>query len=186
MTTSTQEFPHDAVGMDSSMVTAVALAASLSVCFVISGTHTPLPSLWGAAAFLFLAVRHDVQFKRIPNWLTFSSLGLALGFAGISGGLAGLGIALAGAGVAFGVLFVPFCFRAIGAGDVKALMVLGALWGPALLIHALIWMILVGGFVAVLQLVINHAMGTMQARGIPFAVCMALGGSAFQVWGGLW
>lgn len=193
----------------------VALGAALGVCasFVLSGTDAPLPALGWAAAFLFLAVESDVRARRIPNWLTFPALAGALALAAWQGGLVGALHALAGAGVALAILFLPFAFRWLGAGDVKAVMVLGALWGREAIVPALWWMILVGGVLAVALLAsrgelldllrrwgsslwhsllsrrpVYHApaRGSAAVEGLPFAVAMGLGAAAFQLWGAPW
>lgn len=191
-----------------------ALVAALVVAgFVFSSSQTPLPALPWAAAFLFFAIQQDVRSLRIPNWLTLPALALALALGGVTGGLAGFGTALAGAGLALAILFVPFACNALGAGDVKAGMVLGALWGVEAFLPAFWWMVVAGG---VLALVLVAASGglpdllsrwarsakyslylrkivyfqpgeqTAAAGGLPFAVAMGLGGVAQQLWGTPW
>jgi prepilin peptidase CpaA len=91
--------------------------------------EAPLPATEWVAAFLFLAIEHDVRSMRLPNWLTLGGLAGALGLAVAERGLPGLGYAAAGAGAALAVLFLPFSMRWLGAGDVKAMMALGAFWG---------------------------------------------------------
>jgi len=193
----------------------VALGAALGVCasFVLSGTDAPLPAFGWAAAFLFLAVERDVRTRRIPNWLTFPALAGALALAAWQDGLGGALHALAGAGVALAILFLPFALRWLGAGDVKAVMVLGALWGREAIVPALWWMILVGGLLAVALLASRGELGDLLRRwgssfwhsllsrrpvyhapargsaaveGLPFAVAMGLGAAAFQLWGAPW
>lgn len=70
----------------------------------------------------------DLRTRRIPNWLILVGL------------LAGLGLALKtgdflhplqGLALAFAIGIVPFALRALGAGDVKAAMVVGLFVGPA-------------------------------------------------------
>ena len=100
----------------------------------------PSPTVWWAAAFLFLVVEEDLRRRRIPNWLTFPGLGIALAAATWAGGGSGLLAALLGAGLALAIFFPLFLLRCMGAGDAKALMVLGALWGPGTLLGGLWWM----------------------------------------------
>jgi prepilin peptidase CpaA len=173
----------------------------------------PLPALAWAAAFLFFAIQQDVRGMRIPNWLTLPSLVAAIGLGGLTGGLAGLGIALAGAGAALAILFLPFAYRVMGAGDVKAAMVLGALWGVDVFISTFWWMVLSGGVIAIalvaaqgglLDLLRRWAKSakyslilrriiyfqpseqSAAAGGLPFAVAMGLGAVAQQIWGTPW
>lgn len=194
-------------------LSAAAVAALVVACFLFSSSRMPLPAISWAAAFLFLAIQQDVRGMRIPNWLTLPSLAFAIGLAGVTGGLAGLGTALAGAGAALALLFVPFACRVMGAGDVKAAMVLGALWGIDAFLPTFWWMVLSGGVLAIalvaaqgglldllrrwaksakysliLRRIIYFQPGeqTAAAGGLPFAVAMGLGAVAQQIWGTPW
>lgn len=190
------------------------LAAALVVaCFVFSARETPLPALGWAAAFLFCCVQQDVRGMRIPNWLTLPGLVVAIAVAAIDSGFQGVLWSLAGAGTALGLLFVPFVFRWLGAGDVKAVMVLGALWGAGSLLPALWWMIIAGGLLAIVLVAVQKGLGDLvrrwglsakhslfsgrvvyfapdsnspAAKGLPFAVAMGLGAAAHQIWGSVW
>jgi prepilin peptidase CpaA len=191
----------------------LAIAVLVSASVVWTAKEAPLPALGWAAAFLFLAVEQDVRGMRIRNWLTLPALAGALCLAGWTGGWVGLQSALAGAGAAFGILFIPFVFRWLGAGDVKAVMVLGALWGVEFLLPVLWWMILVGGILAIAMVAargglldllrrwgstvvvslrtgrltyFGPAPGAAAAGGVPFAIAMGLGAAAYQVWGTPW
>ena len=76
------------------------------------------------------AAVYDVRYRRIPNWLTAGGVlaGLALnGF--LYQGLPGLRFALAGLAAGFGVYFVLYMLRAMGAGDVKLMAAVGAVAG---------------------------------------------------------
>jgi prepilin peptidase CpaA len=192
-----------------SLVLSGAVVASL----LWTAQERPLPALGWTAAFLFLAVEHDLRRMRIPNALTLPALTVALGVAALGHGISGLGVALAGAGLAFGLLFGPFALRWLGAGDVKAMMVLGALWGPAALLAGLWWMLVVGGVLAVAWVAlrgglpdllrrwgasahltlferrptwVRPAPGSPAAAGLPFALCMGAGAVALQLWGLPW
>ena len=200
-------------GVISRFGVSVALAATVSAGFLWSAQESPLPATVWAAAFLFLAVERDVRCLRIPNWLTGGSLAIALGIAGVTRGMEGLGEALLGAGTALGVLFVPFALRWIGAGDVKAMMVLGALWGRELVLPTLFWMFLAGGAIAIAMVVARGELSDLCTRwgrslwvslstrrftyfapsphsaasgGLPFAVAIGIGASISQIWGFPW
>jgi prepilin peptidase CpaA len=204
---------HDRTGTIWADASAAAVAALVVTCFVLSPSGSPLPAPIGSAAFLFLAIHQDVRGMRIPNWLTLPSLLGALALGAWNGALAGAGTALAGAGIALAVLFVPFALRVLGAGDVKAGMVLGALWGADAFLPALWWMVLAGGLLALVLLTAQGALPDLLRRwarsakhslllrrivyfppaessaaagGLPFAVAMGLGAAAFQTWGTPW
>lgn len=199
------------LGAELGSVAVAALACASLV--LLPGKQDPLPALGWAAAFLFLAVHQDVRRMRIPNWLTFPSLAVAIGVGAFEAGLVGAGSSLAGAGAALAIMFVPFAVGWLGAGDVKAGMVLGALWGASLFAQVFWWMLVVGGLLAVFLVAaqgglldllarwlrsaratlltrrltyFGPATGSAAARGLPFAVAMALGATAFQTWGTPW
>jgi prepilin peptidase CpaA len=192
---------------------AVLFALVVGALFLWTGAREPLPALGWSAGFLFFVVEEDVRRRRIPNWLTIPALGVALGLGGWAGGWLGAATAVGGAALAFGLLFPVFCMRWMGAGDVKALMVLGALWGPMALLGSLWWMMLAGGVTALAvaatsgalpDLLRRWALSLAMARangrwlplppasggaartGIPFGLAIGLGAAAYQYWGVPW
>lgn len=204
---------HDRAGTLWAELSAAAVAALVVTCFLLAPSGSPLPAPMGSAAFLFLAIHQDVRGLRIPNWLTLPALLGAIAAGAWQGALPGFATALAGAGIALAVLFVPFALRVLGAGDVKAGMVLGALWGADAFLPALWWMVLAGGLLALVLLTAQGALPDLLRRwarsakhslllrrivyfppaersaaagGLPFAVAMGLGAAAFQTWGTPW
>lgn len=189
------------------------VAATVCAGFLWTATEAPLPATWWVAAFLFLAIEQDVRQLRIPNWLTFGGLAVALGLAALERGLPGLGNASLGAGAALGALFIPFAMRWLGAGDVKAMMVLGAFWGLEYVFPTLFWMIMAGGGLAVALVIVRGEgldlcvrwwrslwitlstrrvtyfgppEGSAASGGLPFAVAMGIGATVYQYWGFPW
>jgi prepilin peptidase CpaA len=195
-----------------SRVLPVGIASLVVAALWIGAASGRLPAFGWTAAFLFLAVEQDVRRMRIPNWLTLSSLLIALALGAYQGGLDGFGEALLGAGVALAILFLPFAVRALGAGDVKAAMVLGALWTTETFLPALWWMVVAGGVMAIVMVAARGQLFDMLRRwgrsavltvraarltyispadgsagtGLPFAVAMGLGAAAYQIWGTPW
>ena len=192
---------------------ALAVAGLVSVCFVSTSGEGSLPARGWAATFLFLAVAQDVRNLRIPNWLTFPSLLVALTVGLAAGGLAGLGHAALGAALALGVFVVPYLLGGLGAGDVKAAAVLGALWGAPFVLPVFWWMLIAGGLLALAWIAVRGGLpdllrrwlrsaqatfftrrftyfapgaGSAAGAGLPFAVAMGLGAAAYQLWGTLW
>jgi prepilin peptidase CpaA len=192
---------------------ALSVSALVTTCFVWSAAETPLPCTIGAAAFLAVASFTDVRWMKIPNMLTLPALFLAFAYGFAEGGGLGLVQAFKGAGLAILLFGAGFACGWMGAGDVKAAMVLGAIWGPSNFAHAAWWMILVGGVLAIAILVAHpralfdlvkrwsrslwysiqlgrptylppHA--NSEAKGLPFAVAMGLGAACVQVWGSPW
>jgi prepilin peptidase CpaA len=191
----------------------VCAAIVLTGLVLWSGLERPLPALGWAAAFLFFVVQQDVLRMKIPNLVTFPALFLALAHAALQGSWTGIATGLAGALLVFGVLLLPFALRGIAAGDVKALMVLGALWGPTHALEVLWWAALWGGAIALAILALRGGIGEMMWRwghsagltlatgrwtylappsgatareALPFGVALALAVVALQLWGVPW
>jgi len=189
---------------------AVATGALLAAPVLASGwvASMPLPILGWAAAFLFLAVERDVHCQRIPNWLTFPTLAAALLYGAFSGGSDAALDALLGAVAGFALLVLPYSLGALGAGDVKATMALGSLFGATDVASVVLLAIAFGGAFALLRLAregglvelgrrwlhslatslvtrrlvyFPPAPGAAAARGIPFAVAIALAVTAHQL-----
>jgi prepilin peptidase CpaA len=92
----------------------------------------------------------DVRARRIPNWLTVGGMiaGLAvrasMGPAPMLSGALGIGLGL--------LLAAPFFMvGALGGGDAKLLMAVGAFMGPADLARASLVIAIVGGLVALAE-----------------------------------
>lgn len=92
----------------------------------------------------------DVRERRIPNLLTVSVFAAAL-LLRAPDGFGSVGSGLAGAGICFALSLLLFLTGGLGGGDVKMLTAAGALLGPARLDTALLVMALVGGVMAVVQ-----------------------------------
>ena len=87
----------------------------------------------------------DLLTRRIPNWLTFPAVAVALAWNGYRGGWRGLLLAVGG--LALGLLvFLPFfALGGMGAGDVKLMAAIGAISGPQALLAIFIFTGLLGG-----------------------------------------
>ncbi|MEE2664554.1 MAG: prepilin peptidase [Myxococcota bacterium] len=191
----------------------LAVACAIGGGLVYSGQAWSLPALPWATLFLCLAAQQDVQLLRIPNWLTAPAMLGALGLQTADLGLLGLQQGLLGLGLAFCLLFIPFAVRWLGAGDVKAVMVLGALWGPHILAPLLVWMLGIGSALGLAWIVaaggardlarrwiasfvlsaatrrftyLPAEAGSVARRGLPFAVAIGLAVIAQQLWGTPW
>ena len=118
-----------------------------------------------AATVLFvllaISVITDIRRRRIPNMLVLVGLGLGLVFqfalpsgGGLlhpDGGAIGLLAALAGIAVGFATLFPLYLLRAMGAGDVKLMMMVGAFLGPQQTFGAVVLTFAAGGVLALLM-----------------------------------
>lgn len=82
------------------------------------------------AVVLVTAMWTDLRSSRIPNWLTFSAIGFALGVHAWLGGFSAALFSLAGLGAGLGLFLILYVSGSIGAGDVKLMAAVGALIGP--------------------------------------------------------
>jgi prepilin peptidase CpaA len=173
-------------------------------------SSTPLPVFGWAAAFLFFAVASDVRFHRIPNWLTLPAFLVALIVSPWAGAAGGFPQSLAGAALGFALLIGPYALGGMGAGDVKALMVLGAWLGAEVIFGAAVWAVIAGGAFGFILLALRGELFSYAQRwsrtffktlslrrfayerpsvesiasgGIPFAAAIAVG-LAMQWYGG--
>lgn len=108
---------------------------------------------------LGVAVYTDLKSRRIPNSLIVAGVGVALlsqaaphsGFIalGPEGGAQGFGGLLGGIGTATAILAPLYLLRAMGAGDVKLMMMVGAFLGPTQTVGAVVLTFAAGGVLAI-------------------------------------
>lgn len=193
------------------LVGAACASAAAGAGLLLAGEGMPPVLRVGTAAFLSLVVFEDVRRMRIPNALTFPALPLALGAAALDGGGPGLLAATLGALAALLLLLAPYALGWLGAGDVKAMLVIGALFGARDLPAVLFYSVLAGGALALAFLILRGELfdllarwwlsaqttlatrrihyfhpqrGSAAASGLPFGVALASGAIAFALWGG--
>jgi prepilin peptidase CpaA len=109
-----------------------------------------LISLAGSSITLACATVSDVRARRVPNWLTYGSLGAALAWQLAAGSAAAalLGLLVCGSlGIAL------YMLSRMGAGDAKLLMAVGAWLGPGLGVDIVLLTLVAGAAVGVLLLV---------------------------------
>ena len=99
------------------------------------------------AIVLGTAVMTDLRLSRIPNWLTFPAMTIALGAHMWTNGIAGLFFSLTGLGAGFALFLIIYLAGRIGAGDVKLMAAVGALMGPyGALLSGILAMVVGGGY----------------------------------------
>jgi prepilin peptidase CpaA len=161
----------------------------------LAGLPWSVWSLWlvrGVVVALLLAICvTDLRFRRIPNRLVVAGLLLALAwqamgaagegmFSGARSGALGLGQALGGAAVAFVSFLVLHAIGVMGAGDVKLMAFLGAVFGLAMLPWLLLAVFTAGGVLAGLRMLQaerrRRVLGNL--RLILFSATSAVGGGS--------
>lgn len=108
------------------------------------------------AAFLLALVYTDLQGRKIPNRLVYAGIGVAILCQVVLPSGEGLWASLQGAGLGL-IMFLPLYFlRAMGAGDVKLMAMVGAFVGPQLIIGATLSTLVAGGVMAVLVVLMKR------------------------------
>ncbi|MDK8181846.1 A24 family peptidase [Paenibacillus sp. UMB4589-SE434] len=102
--------------------------------------------------FALIAFYTDATKQRIPNWLTLTGFVVGVAFHLIGNGWNGLLFSLLGAGVAFVVLVLLYVFKAIGAGDVKLFVAIGAITGMEFSLYSIMYSIVYGGLIGLVIL----------------------------------
>lgn len=119
-------------------------------------------------ALLLAAVWSDVKRRRIPNRLVLCGVvsGVLLntvlpqgyGFVSALPGALGFWKALAGLGLGFAILLPLYVLRAMGAGDVKLMAMVGAFLGPNAIGGAILVTFIVGGVLTLLVVARNGSL----------------------------
>jgi prepilin peptidase CpaA len=105
-----------------------------------------------------VAAGFDLKSRRIPNWLVLAGLivsfVLQINFNGFEGFKAwGLGLL-----IGFGAFLPLYLLRAMGAGDVKLMAMVGAFLGPNLALGAVLATLVVGGILAIAMAMYSGAL----------------------------
>jgi len=112
--------------------------------------------LVGALVVATVAAVKDVRARRIPNWLTYSGIALALAARPVLAGWPGLVDGLLGMLAAGGVFYLVFLMGGMGGGDVKLMAAVGAWAGTAQAMQVLITTAIAGGVLAIGYLAFNR------------------------------
>lgn len=126
----------------------------------------PPPGVEAILLTLVLAAAlYDVRYRRIPNWLTAGGVLVALVMNSFLGDWRapvpsspvwpGLRFSLIGLGIAFGIYFVLYAIRAMGAGDVKLMAAVGAMVGWEDWFGIFIITAILGGLMALILIVVK-------------------------------
>lgn len=131
---------------------------------------------------LCLAVTNDIRYGRIPNWLTFPAMCAALTYHLCTAGISGFGASLAGLIIGGAIFFIFYIVGGMGAGDIKLMAAMGALFGPKEILYIALFTAVAGGiYAAALFLITRNRQAIMQcavtARNFLFTGCLTLKGS---------
>jgi prepilin peptidase CpaA len=102
------------------------------------------------------AAMFDVRSRRIPNWVSVTGALLGIGLnAFLADSASGAWFSLKGLLLGFGVYFILYALRAMGAGDVKLMGAVGAIAGPSNWFAIFIITAILGGIMALILVVVK-------------------------------
>jgi len=103
-----------------------------------------------ATVFALLAGVTDLRWRRIPNWLTYPAIPIAVLLHGLESGWSGAKLSLLGALLGLGLLLPFVLLRSLGGGDWKLVGCLGAFFGPQRLVQVLLVTLLINAVIALI------------------------------------
>lgn len=106
-----------------------------------------------SALFALTAGITDLRWRRIPNWLTYPAVPVAIGLHAVAGGWREARLSLLGLALGLGILLPFVLVRSLGGGDWKLVGALGAFFGWERLITVLIYTLLLNGLMALLMII---------------------------------
>lgn len=116
-----------------------------------------------SAIFALSAGITDARSRRIPNWLTYPAIPLAILLHTIAGGWPGAKLSLLGTALGLGVLLPFVLVRSLGGGDWKLVGALGAFFGcnkqHCRLLEVLIYTLLINGVMALVMVIWKKRVG---------------------------
>lgn len=112
-----------------------------------------------SAIFALSAGITDARSRRIPNWLTYPAIPLAILLHTIAGGWPGAKLSLLGTALGLGVLLPFVLVRSLGGGDWKLVGALGTFFGPRRLVQVLIYTLLINGVMALVMVIWKKRVG---------------------------
>jgi len=113
---------------------------------------------------LLMAAVSDFRFHKIPNWLTYSAVIVAVVYHTSMKGFEGFLFSVEGVGVGIAVLVIPYLVGGMGAGDAKLMGAVGGLLGPKGVFMAFLFIAIIGGIYALALLTLHGYLRELAQR----------------------
>jgi prepilin peptidase CpaA len=97
---------------------------------------------------LIIGAATDVRYHKIPNWLTFPTMTIAVVYHAGTKGLDGFLFSLGGIAAGIACFAVPYLMGGMGAGDAKLMGAVGGVMGATGTFIAFLFTAIIGGFYA--------------------------------------
>jgi len=104
---------------------------------------------------IIISVTQDIKRQKIPNYVTFPTMVMALVYYSFVTGLNSFLFSLGGLGLGLALFIVPYAMGGMGAGDVKLMMAVGSIVGPWGIVITSIMVILCGGVYGLILFALN-------------------------------
>lgn len=118
-------------------------------------------SLIFLSVILIIAAISDLRSHKIPNWLTFPTMGVGIAYHTYMKGYQGFFFSIKGVFIGFALLLLFYIVGGTGAGDVKLLGAVGGFLGPLGVFKAFIFTALLGGVYSVIILALHGGLGLL-------------------------
>ena len=117
-------------------------------------------SIWILSTlFALTAGVTDARWRRIPNWLTYPAVPIAIVLHTLDTGWHGAKLSLLGTALGLGILLPLVLIRSLGGGDWKLIGALGAFFGPTRLLYVLVYTLLINGVMALVLVTWKKRLG---------------------------
>jgi prepilin peptidase CpaA len=113
---------------------------------------------------LTIAVFTDLQWRKIPNWLTFPSMICGMAYCVFVNGIPGFFFSFLGLMVGIGLLFVVHITTGMGAGDVKLMGAIGCFLGPKNILYICLFSCIFGLLYAIIYVIFQKNAKAFFAR----------------------
>jgi prepilin peptidase CpaA len=128
-----------------------------------------------SAVFALTAGITDLRWRRIPNWLTYPAVPVAIILHAIAGGWPGARLSLLGTALGLGLLLPFVLIRSLGGGDWKLVGAMGAFFGPTKLVEVLIYTLIINGIMGLCLIIWRRRfVQTLRNLGRMFAAFLSL------------
>lgn len=121
-----------------------------------------------------VAVIEDIRRLKIPNWITYPTMLLAVVGHTATGNADGLLFSVGGLATGIGLFIIPYLMGGMGAGDAKLMGAVGAIFGPKGIVLTSIMVILVGGVYGTILLALNRRYAVSFVRRLSATIKMLL------------
>ncbi|MCU1271824.1 MAG: putative prepilin peptidase transrane protein [Acidobacteriaceae bacterium] len=112
-----------------------------------------------AAAFALTAGITDLRWQKIPNWLTYPAVPIAILLHWMIAGNHAALLSLAGAALGLGILLPFVLLGGLGGGDWKLVGALGFFFGPQRLVPILLLTLMINGIMAIALILWKRRLG---------------------------